>query len=195
MAAGDIYEMSLDMTWQAQAIMNRYHFVQIGSDGTGDARTSVAQNWDTFFRPFFLALISDEITVTQSRVRRVLPVQTQQLVTAEGVAGMVAGDVLPTNCVAILRLYGVLAGRKGVGFMKIPGVATAFVNEGRINSSYEGTAEIFGAPFEVDQTHGGTGYVFRSCVLGTDDVARQVQTARATSRIKQLRSRTIGQGV
>lgn len=194
MAAGDIYELSLDMTFDNQAIMNRYHFVQIGSDGTGDPRISVTETWELSFRAAFLNLISDEVAIVQQRCRRVLPDQTQQLVTNDAVAGNVTGDVLPTNCVSILRLYATASGRKGVGFMKIPGVATAFVNEGRINSSYEGIAELFGDPFEVDHTHGGTGYVFRSCILGTDDVARQVQTARCTSRIKQLRSRTIGQG-
>ena len=194
MPAGDIFELSVDMMFDSQAIMNRYHFVQIGSDGSGDARVSCTEVWDAFFKITFQNLVSDEITIVQKRCRRVLPVQTQQLVSSDGAHGSVTGHVLPTNCVAILRLYGTPSGRKGVGFMKIPGVATAFVNEGRINSSYEGIAELFGDQFEADNTHGGTGFVFRSCILGSDDVARQVQTARCTSRIKQLRSRTIGQG-
>ncbi len=194
MAAGDVYECTAEMDFNAQQITNGYHFVQIGADGTGDPRQAVANVWIANFEAPLLAALSSQVTVNVLRIRRVLPTQTQALVATIGTAGDVAGQPLPTNQVSVLRLYATKSGRKGIGNMRLPGVDNVFVNEGVVNAAYVGITELFGDAFEANQTDGPTSFVFRSCVLGTDAVARQVQRALMTSRIKQLRSRTIGQG-
>lgn len=194
MPAGDVYELTLDQIVADQSISNVHHFVQIGSDGTGDPRAAVAAVWASFYNTPYLNLLSTGVTVFQSRTRRVLPTQTQQFTASIFLSGAVVGVPLPTNQCAIMREYATPSGRKGVGHVKLPGVDNVFVNEGRINGSYRGLIELFGDIFEADRTDSGSGFAFRSCVLGTDGVARQIQLTRATSRIKQVRSRTVGVG-
>jgi len=194
MPDGDIYESSVDGLIASQAVTNVHHSVQIGTDGTGDPRVAVASIWATFFQTAFLNCVVDDYLLTITRTRRLFPTQTQSFVTNVALNGNVVGDPLPTNQCAILRQYGTLTVRKGVGHVKMPGVDDVFVDEGRVNASYVGLAEIFGNVFEVDQTHAASGFVFRSCVLGTDNVARQIQATKMTGRIKQIRSRTIGVG-
>jgi len=194
MPDGDVYEATCEMTFNNQEIVNGYHFVQVGADGSGDPRQAVGLVWIGFFEGPLLDVISDEVTVNVVRTRRVLPTQTQSFITTIGTAGTIIGNPLPTNEVAVLRLYGTLAGRKGIGNIRLPGVDAAFVNEGQVNASYVALAELLGDSFEEDQEDVPSDYKFRSCVLGTDSVPRKVQRALMTSRIKQLRSRTIGQG-
>jgi hypothetical protein len=194
MPAGDIYEMAVDQQFANQQISNIHHFIQIGVDGLGDGREGLATVWVSEFEPPYLNLISSQVDVLQTRIRRLFPTQTQQSFDSRNVPGNVVGNPLPTNQCSILREYAIPDGRKGVGHVKIPGVDNVFVNEGRVNGSYVGIAEIFGNVFEVDQTVPIQGWVFRACVLGTDDVARQIQRTRMTSRIKQIRSRTVGVG-
>lgn len=194
MASGDIYQCTCEMDFNNQAIVNVYHFLQIGADGTGDPRAALATIWEDNFEAPFLALISEQVTVDSLRIRRILPTQTQSFFRAIAEIGDIIGQPLPTNQVAVLRLYGVRAAGKGIGNMRIPGVDNVFVDEGQVNGSYVGIAELFGDEFEQSHLHVASSFTFRSCVLGTDDVARQVQRARMTSRIKQLRSRTVGQG-
>ena len=194
MAAGDVYECSAEMTHNQQQIVMGFHFVQIGADGSGDPRQAVANVWLGNFETPLLACLSSQVQINVLRIRRVLPTQTQSLVATVGTLGTVIGVTLPTNQCAVLRLYGVLAARKGVGNVRMPGIGATFIDEGQVNASYVGLTELFGDAFEVDQTDIPTAFTFRSCVLGTDDVPRQVQRALMTSRVKQLRSRTIGQG-
>ena len=194
MPAGDVYQLTAEMTFDNQQVVNGYHFVQVGVDGSGDPREAVALIWNDLFQAPFSNLVSNNLEINNVRVRKVLPIQTQAFVLAVNEQGSVAGDVLPTNMCAVLRLYGILSGRKGIGNLRIPGVVVTFIADGQVDASYVGIAEIFGNLFEADQTEAGSGFVFRSCVLGTDDVARTVQRAVMTSRIKQLRSRTVGQG-
>lgn len=195
MAAGDVYSCGLDMTLNAQELNMGFHFVQIGADGSGDPRQAVANVWLANFETPLLNALVAVVTLGVLRIRRVLPTTTQSLVATVGTVGLVAQNPIPTNQCAVLRLYGVLAGRKGIGNIRMPGIGIDFVDEGQVNASYVGLSELFGDPFEVDQTDIPTAFTFRSCVLGTDSVPRQVQRALMTSRVKQLRSRTVGQGV
>lgn len=194
MPNGDIYQCTAEMNFNNQDIVNVYHFVQVGADGSGDPREKVGLIWLANFETPLLAVLSDEVTIDVLRIRRLSVGQTQSFITTVGTAGGIPGQPLPTNQVAVLRLYGVRSGAKGIGNMRLPGVDNVFVNEGQVNASYVALAELFGDEFESNHTDGPSSYVFRSVVLGNDGVGRQVQRAVMTSRIKQLRSRTIGQG-
>ena len=194
MPAGDIYQCTAEMNMDNQDIVNVYHFVQIGADGTGDPRQKVGLIWLANFETPLLACMTADVQIDVLRIRRISPTTTQSFITTVGTTGGLPGASLATNQVAVLRLYATKAGRKGIGNLRIPGIDNTFINEGQIDASYVGILEIFGLAFEVDQTDVASGYSFRSVVLGTDGVGRQVQIVRATSRIKQLRSRTIGQG-
>lgn len=194
MAAGDVYELTIDMGWGGQAISNVHHFVQVGGDGSGDGRIGLAAMWTAVFETPFLGLLVDEVEVLQSRSRRLLPTQTQSILTGIGAPGLVSEFGIPPNQCAILREYGVLDGRKGVGHIKLPGVAVIFVLNGHVNGAYVALAELFGDLLEADQTDPGSGYVFRAAVLGTDDVARKVQKTKQMGRVKTVYSRTIGVG-
>ena len=187
-----IYELDCDMTFNNQKVTNIYHFVQTGADGSGDGRFAIGTGWVSEFLAPLLSLLADEVQVDILRIRRLLPIQTQTLIVTINEPGLVAGQPLPTNQCSVLRLYGTRDGRKGIGNMRLPGVDNGFVDEGRIDGSYLALMELYGDKFEADFTD--TGWTFRSVVLGTDDVGRKVQVTKATSRIKQLRSRTIGQG-
>jgi len=140
MPAGDVYELTVNQAYAVQQISNVHHYVQVGPDGTGDARSALSSVWVNFYQVPFLNCLTINVTLLAIRVRRLLPIQTQQFFTSIGLLGAVLQDPLPTNQCAILREYA--------------------------NRDF----------------------------LGTDNVARQIQRTRMTSRIKQVRSRTIGVG-
>lgn len=195
MPDGDIYELTVDCTYGGQDIANVHHFVQVGTDGSGSARESLATVWSDEFKPSFLAVVVDVLNVVQLRIRKLFPTQTQQHVQAIGETGDYVETGLPPQQCAILRQHGTRSGRKGTGHMKISGVPITEVDTGRVTAAYATKLNTLGTAHATSHTDAGTGFVFRSCVLGTtDDVAREIQKAGGTSRIKTCYSRTIGVG-
>lgn len=194
MPAGDIYELSCDSLLDLQNLTNVHHFVQVGADGTGDPRVALASIWTLSFQVAWLNTQPLTSTLVQTRGRRLLPTQTQSFFTAVGVAGGIIGDVLPANSVVVLREYAIPSGRKGIGNQRISGIPASGTDAGVIDTTYAALVELYGLPFTVDQTHVASGFVFRACVLGSDDVARKIEKVLATTKVKQLRSRTIGVG-
>lgn len=195
MPDGDIYELTVDQTFSLQNISNVHHFVQIGTDGSGNAREALGDVWETEFKAAFLALVVADLTVVQLRIRRILPTQTQQFITPIIEDGDVAFNGLPPQQCAILRQLGTRSGRKGTGHMKISGVPVTSVENGRITAAYATDMNTLGDVYAETHTDAGTGFTFRAIVLGTsDNVAREIQKAGSTSRIKTVYSRTIGVG-
>lgn len=195
MADGDIYELTVDQTYGGQDISNVHHFVQIGTDGTGGARQALADIWENEFKVAFLALVVDVLNVVQLRVRKLFPTQTQQYIQAIGETGTYVQTGLPPQQCAILRQHGTRSGSKGTGHMKISGVPITEVESGRVTAAYATQMNTLGTVYANAQTDAPSGFVFHSCVLGvSDDVAREIQKAGGTSRIKTVYSRTIGVG-
>lgn len=189
MPANDIFEVSVDATYNGEAMTNVMHFIQIGADGTGDARSALNSVWVNDFDVAQRNLQVDSVTHFQQRTRRLFPTQTQSFIAANSATGTFIDNGLPTNQCAILRFYGALAGRKGVGHQKLYGVGTTFILQGRISASYKTLMDAYGDIFKVDRTD-SSGFVFRAGVLGTDDVLRQIQKTEAMTRIKQVHSRS-----
>lgn len=194
MPQGDIYEVAIDQTLNEQQISNVHHFIQQTPDGTGLAVNALSAVWATFFEVAFQNVLSIDVLITQRRIRRIAPTETQTDFTTVSVIGNISADPLPPNQVSVLRLYATPSGRKGIGNTRISGTPLSFVEQGRITGSYVALLELYGNSFEVDNTDVSSNYTFRSCVFGSDGVARPIEVAKATTRIKQLRSRTIGQG-
>lgn len=190
MPANDVFELSVDAIYNTEGMTNVMHFQQVGADGTGDARDALLAIWLGTFDTSQRACQVDSVVHFQDRCRRVLPTQTQTIQVANSGVGTVVGNGLPTNQCAILRLYGALSGRKGVGHQKMYGVGVAFQLAGRLSLAWRDKVEAYAAPFPFNQTHIPTGYVFRAGVLGNDGVLRQVQGTDALPRVKTVYSRS-----
>jgi len=193
MPANDVFELSIDATYNGQQMTNVMHFIQVGTDGTGDARTALLNVWLSFFDPGQRALQVPAVVHSQDRCRRILPTQTQTLIVANVGVGLATGNGIPQNQCAILRMYATPAGRKGVGHQKLYGVRDTGVRDGRIDDAFFGLASTYGDVFEADQTD-ISGFVFRAGVLGLDSVLRTVQRTSPLGRIKQVHSRSFNVG-
>jgi len=67
MPAGDIYELSVDAQYNGQNVTNVMHMVQIGADGSGDARVAVNAIWVGVFDAPQRVLQVTSVTHTQRR--------------------------------------------------------------------------------------------------------------------------------
>lgn len=191
MPAGDIYEASYNATYVGQNIASVFHFVQIGSDGAGDARTSVNLMFLNQFETPYLLGLTNGIVSSAIRTRRLFPTQTQAETLALSGVGSVLTDGLPPNQVGILRTYGPLLGRRGIGRIVVTGIPIEDVNEGRINVDQFTFRNVLAAALELDQSDGATAYLWHAAVLSrVDGIARQINHAGILSQIKNLRSRT-----
>lgn len=194
MPANDVFELSVDATYNGQQVTNVMHAIQIGADGSGDARGALDRVWVDNFDVEQRTLQVTSVVHFQQRVRRILPTQTQTLITPNAGLGLATGNGLPTNQCAILRLYGAKALLKGVGHQKLYAVPVLMVLEGRVQTTFRDISLLYSVNFETNHTDPISGYVFRMGVLGTDSVLRQIQGTEQLGRIKQIHSRSIGVG-
>lgn len=194
MPANDVYELSVDSFYGNENMTTVLHFGQVGSDGTGDPRDALNQVWmASFDAPQRLGQVAGVVHF-QQRIRRLLPTQTQSLITPNAGVGTVAGDGLPTNQCAILRMYGVLSGPRGIGHQKLYGIAISMVLEGRVSVSFRDSVEPYGLLFTADTTP-VNGWKFRAGVLGVDSVLRAIQKTDVLARVKQVHSRSARVGI
>ena len=195
MPANDVFELAVDQLIRAQNITNVYHCIQVGSDGTGDARDAVALWWDEHFKENYLDCVVTDLAMVQTRVRRIQPTQTQTTTTAATGDGDILETALPSQSCAILRTYAVPLARRGTGHVKICGIGISSTGNGAIDSSLETTINAFAAEMQQDQTETTTGYIFRMGVYSTiDEVLRPIVLAKARPRIKTVHSRSMGVG-
>lgn len=195
MPALDIFELSVDMTYQGQNVVNVHHKQQIGADGTGTWQASLLTNWQVAYKPRLRAVMTAGINIVQVRMRRLFPTQTQQTITTINEFGLHAGDGMPPHCAALLRQRGQTTGAKGCGGVKFCGVPNQVVLNGKITVAYAALMELYGDQDESDITDGATGYTFRGGVLSqVDNVFRKILKCYATPRVVTVHSRQIGVG-
>lgn len=194
MPANDIYELSVDAIYGGENMTTVIHWTQIGSDGTGDARSALNEMWVALFDTKQRGCQVGTVVHFQQRIRRLFPTQTQSLIVANSGNGGVSGLGLPTNQCAILRMYGDLSGRRGIGHQKMYGVANQFVRHGRVSISFRDLMQQYGDVFKTDSVAGG-GYKFRAGILGVDNVLRKVQKVDPLAVIKQIHSRSANVGI
>ena len=195
MPSGDVYSMSVDQTLASQALSNVLHFVQVGSDGTGDARAALYSVFDTSFLDALLGCLVSDVDIVQTRIRRIHPTTTQAKITAVGAPGLLVGNPMPVGSCSIIRFSSESSGRKGTGFSKITGARTIDVRDGRVDVVYAVLLQAYADLFPIDYTDAGTGYVFRACVWSSIDlVARKIDIGNALTRVRTIHSRQIGVG-
>lgn len=195
MAAGDIFELSVDQTYTGQNGVNVHHFTQVGADGTGDARTALFNVWNDNYRAALIAIIIADVNIVQVRIRRINPTQTQSLITAVGETGTRTNPGLPPHCAVLVRQRGFSTGRKGTGGTKIWGVSANQVANGRIDTLEADLYTAWGDLSESDITDGGTGYKFRAGVFSASDSSfRVIEKSQVTPRVVTVHSRQIGVG-
>lgn len=195
MPDGDLYEMNVDLTYAGQNCVNVHHFLQIGADGTGDPRSALHQMWFLKYSAKLQTIMVADVTIVQTRIRQLKPIQTQTLITSAGFAGTHTGDALPPHAACLLRQRGFPTGRKGTGGMKIVGVPTSEVKQGIIEVAYAALVQTYGDLSESNQADGTTGFNWRSCVFSQiDGVPRLIEKSKVTPRIVTVHSRQIGVG-
>ena len=195
MPADDIFERSVDMTYQGQNCVNVEHLQQIGADGTGTWQASLLTNWQVAYKPRLKNVMVAGVNIVQVRMRRLFATQTQQTITTINEAGDHLGDGMPGHCAALLRQRGETTDQKGCGGIKFVGVPNQVVLNGKIVVAYAALMELYGDQDESDITDGATGYTFRGGVLSQiDDVFRKILKCYATPRVVTVHSRQIGVG-
>lgn len=194
MPAGDIYQLNVDAVYGNQSVTNVFHLVQIGSDGSGSGVDAVQNIWSSFFAAQQLVTQVDTVTHFRNRARRIAPTETQTKVESDSGVGGVSEAGLPTNQCAILRFYGSLDGRKGIGHTKMYGIGVGFTHQGRLTTAWRDIVTLYGDQFPKQHT-AGSGYKFQMAVMGNDGVARLIQTADPLPRIKTVYSRSAGVGL
>jgi len=193
MPANDILEISVDAILNGQNVTNVMRFIQVGVDGSGDARVALANVW---VNQFDGPLRNTQVTAVahqQLRVRRLLPTQTQTIITPNLQPGTLTGVGIPVNQCVVLRFYGTPAGRKGTGNQRMYGIRTISVLDGRIDNGQSTLIQTYAVLFTSTQAD-ISGYSFRGVVLGNDNLARQIERTTPLPRIRTMHSRTVGVG-
>jgi hypothetical protein len=198
MPAGDIYECVYDLTYGGQNIASVFHFVQIGTDGAGDPRTSVNLMFLNEFKTQYLFGLVDGLVGVGIRTRRIKPTETQALSASTTTAGNLAVPGLPPNQVGIMRTYGPilraippLLGTRGIGRIMIPAIPEEDVEAGRLNVDQIGFRNNFADKLIDDQDDGSTSFLWHAAVYSrVDFVARKIEKAFMLAPIKNLCSRT-----
>lgn len=195
MPANDVYELSVDMTYGGQNIVNVHHFVQNGVDGTGTWQDALMQVWTDNFKGPLSDLMVGTVTIVQVRMRRLKVGQTQQTTVAVGLAGQIMSNGLPTHCAVLIRQRAFPTGRKGTGGVKITGVPIDNVENGQIDLALATLCQTYANISEEDITDPGSGFDFRAGVLSqVDDVFRAIEKSQVTPRVVTVQSRQIGVG-
>jgi len=194
MPANDVFEVSVDAVLNGQNMTNVMHFIQIGADGTGDARTAMAGLWTAIFDLPLRNTQSSSVLHQQTRVRRVLPTQTQTTITAGVNAGTRLVESIPTNQTAILRFYANPFGRRGTGNQRFYGVGTDVVLSGRISDGMATLMQLYGVLF-ITNAPPSNSYVFRAAILSNDGIARPIMKTLPLPVVKTMHSRTVGVGI
>lgn len=191
MPEGDIYEQSYDMLYGGQNIVTVFHIVQIGSDGAGDPREKANDMFIAEIEEDYVTRLVDDVASVAVRTRKLFPTQSQAFTTTLSFTGDIADDGMPPNQPGIIRTYGPLAGRKGIGRIMVPGIPEGDVIKGRVNSDQITQRNVFAAKLETDLGDGVTSWVWHYAVLSRiDNVARKIESAGMLTQIKNLRSRT-----
>jgi len=199
MAAGDIYECVYDAVYGGQQVCSVFHFVQVGSDGAGDARDSVNLMFSEELKTPYLAGLMDTFVSLGTRTRRIKPTETQALTAGFSDTGTHdIGEGLPPNQVAVMRTYGPLLqaipplkGTRGIGRVLVCGLPEEDVNQGRINSDQIVFRNLLGAKLITDLGDGTSTFLWRAAVYSrVDNIARKIDKANILTQVKNLRSRT-----
>lgn len=191
MPASDVYELNYDLTYGGQNITTVFHFAQVSADGAGDARDSATLMFFNQFVTPYLTGLNENLISVGTRVRRIFPTQTQAVTSTFTNAGNILNDGLPPNQVGVLRTYGPLSGRRGIGRILVPGLPEEDVKDGRLNVDQITFRNVLSAALEIDQVDGITAYIWHAAVFSRlDNIARQIDNAGMLTQIKNLRSRT-----
>lgn len=191
MPANDIYESTYDLTYVGQNIATVFHFVQIGADGAGDARDSVNLMFENQLVTPYLQGLTTLLVSSGVRTRLIRPTQTQARTRLFSTTGDAAEPALPPNQVGVIRTYGPLLGRRGIGRIFVCGILEADVNDGRLNADQFAFRNVLANALEIDQSDGASSYLWHAAVYSRiDNVARQINSAGILSQIRNLRSRT-----
>ncbi len=191
MSANDIYEAVVDATYAGQNIATVLHFTQVGGDGSGDPRDSIGLMFTTVFETAMVDGLNDNLSLVALRTRRIFPSETQATTLVLTGVGNVVPQGLPPNQVAVIRTYGNLTGRRGIGRILVSGIPEEDVIKGRLNSDQITLRNVFADLLEADQDDGVTAWLWRACVYSRlDDIGRKIENAGLLTIIRNLRSRT-----
>jgi len=193
MPAGDNYQLVHDAVYEGQSVVNVFHFLQVGADGTGDPRQSLANIFNIQIWPLFAAQLVDEFQQLGYKTKGIIPNETQTLLTVAGATGDLTGEGLPPNSVMQLTNYGAPLGRKGTGRTLLTGLDEAVAESGVWDLVQQANFASYETLMIVPLIDGVTSWSFQFGVLDAAlNVIRPVQRIEVAPRVKTLRSRTIG---
>lgn len=191
MPDGDIYETTWDRTYAGQNLATVFHFVQVGIDSTGEARDSLNLMFEESLQTPALNLLSDGLTSVGVRSRQIAPTESQALTRTLSESGTEAGPAMPPNFNGVIRTYGPLSGRKGIGRIMVPGIPDEDIIKGRLNADQITARNAFAVLLEDDLDDGTTSWLWHAAVFSRIDlVARKIESAGMLTQIKTLRSRS-----
>lgn len=193
MPALDTYELSLDADYNGQQVTNIFKAVQIGGDGTGDARLALQSAFNVEIWPLFKPNLVADYEKQGYRSRGILQNETQQYIGVSVDNGTHAGEGLPPNCALLCRNYGTQVGRKGTGRNLFSGIPESQVLNGNWLTAYVALWVDYTNAMALNVADSGTGYLFRFGIYNSDlDAILNLQRLEIQPRCRTLRSRTIG---
>ena len=193
MRAGDNYQLVHAAVYEGQSVVNVYHFIQIGADGTGDPRQSLSDIFNVQIWPLIQTQLIDEFVQLGYRTKGIIPNETQTLLNVVAATGDLTDDGLPPNSVMQLTNYGSPLGRKGTGRTLLTGLPEANATDGVWDLTQQAAFAAYATLMTAPVIDGVTSWSFQFGILDTDlNVIRPVQRIEVAPRVKTLRSRTIG---
>lgn len=193
MPSGDNYQITLDAVYNGQAVVNVFHFVQSGADGTGDVRESLTNIFQAQIWPLIQARLTSEYVKQGYLAKGIKPNETQTLLTSSVSAGTLVEDGLPPNSVMQMTNYGLREGLKGTGRTLFTGLPESDQANGIINLLDQASWLTYITKMLSTMTDGVLLWSFKFGIYDTaSNVIRVVQRMEVQPRLKTLSSRIIG---
>jgi len=193
MPSGDNYQLTLEATYNGQAVVNVFHFKQSGADGTGDVRESLADVFQAQVWPLIQARLTDEYEKLGYLTKGIKPNETQTLITSSIANGSLVEDGMPPNSVMQMTNYAVRSGLKGTGRTMFTGLPETDVENGIINLADQASWVTYITKMLATMTDGVLLWSFDFGILDlSTNTIRDVERMEVQPRMKTLRSRTIG---
>lgn len=196
MAAGDTYQVRNLWTLFGQKCVNVFHYTQVGVDGTGSGRQALMDAYTLSEVSQYLLLSSPDAVFDVVGVKGVGAILSQEIVEPIGLGGTNSGDAMPPNMTLAVTFYTATKGPKGRGRTYLIGVPEDVVENGVVLEAYHSGVLLTWLNAQNDLlTDPGSGYTFRRSIWNPiDDVGHNIIFGDTNPRVRNLRSRTIGQG-
>lgn len=195
MPQNDIYELNIDGTLHDQQIRQVHHYRQDSGDPATSIGATLIDAWDEFVKPEYQAFASDELTFTIGSARRIFPNPSQTVFANLSGTGAKVAPSSAANTVALSSYYGRGNPAWHIGRTFVSAIPKINIHAGLLDAATRTLVQAFAAKLIEQLTDSTFGTNWQKILWNTTlATALDILQSQVRTRIRKLRSRTVGEG-